>query len=358
MDITKIDKNFLAEKLGGVDISFYDAREKPFRIYGLMYSPEQGLFHRFPLKLAQSISEGVGELVTHTSGGRVRFKSDSPYVAIKCLMRSRTEFPHMPQTGTSGFSLYVDGLFYRVFTPSLPIPVDADKGYEGIVHFPDSRMRDITIYFPLYNGVDGLLIGLEKNASPLAGGTYTHTKPVLFYGSSITQGGCASRPGLSYDAIACRALDSDYINIGLSGSCRAEPPMADYLSGLDISVFVYDYDHNAPDYSYLGKTHFAFYERFRKKNPSVPIIMMSRPDIRSEIPNTAAADDIKKRLELIRSGYHRGIASGDSNIFFINGEDLFGEEDFDSCTVDSCHPNDLGFTRMAKTFVQVLKKIL
>jgi lysophospholipase L1-like esterase len=263
----------------------------------------------------------------------------------------------MAQTGMSGFTLYVGAVYHGTFVPPAPVPAGKDKGYDGIINFPDKRRREITVYFPLYNGVDEVYLGLEEGALVLTAGEYTCKKPIVFYGSSITQGCCASRPGNSYDAIVCRNLDSDYINAGLSGQCRAETAMAEYLSTIDARVFVYDYDYNAPDAEYLRKTHYRFYQRYRKKKKNVPVIMISRPGYYGEALSLNNVENSIRR-DIITESYNKGVAGGDGNLYFIDGGTFFRKKNADCCTVDGIHPNDLGFMRMAETVTPLMKKIL
>ena len=123
--------------------------------------------------------------------------------------------------------------------------------------------------------------------------------------------------------------------------------MADYIAGLNPSVFVMDYDHNTPSDEHLEKTHFAFYERFRELAPNTPIVMVTAPEV---LPNVK-----RRRTEIIRETYERALALGDNKVSFIEGATLFGDDLRDSCTVDGCHPNDLGFFRMAKGIGEAVK---
>lgn len=193
-------------------------------------------------------------------------------------MNSVTNLAHMTLIGTSGFDLYINNngksTYYKTFMP----PVGMKDGYQSIIYFEDIKERDITINFPLYNDVDELIIGLQTSADLKRGNEYKYKKPVLFYGSSITQGGCASRLGNSYGSIISRNLDFDYINLGFSGSAKAEDAIVNYMSDLDISLFVCDYDHNAPNVEYLKSTHEKMYKKFRNKNKDLPIILISKPD--------------------------------------------------------------------------------
>ena len=337
IDITKIDKNFAVggniEREGCV---FYSAEENPFRLSGVFR--ENGRLRRMPEEVAKTVSTGVAYLHTNNAGGRVCFKTDSPYVAICAHVDNIGRMCHFPLTGAAGFDMYVDGVFTKGFAPTY----DVVDRLEGIFDFIDGRkMREICINFPLYSGVREVFIGLDEKALVEAPTPYVNDKPVVYYGSSITQGGCASRPGMSYQAIVSRHFNCDYINLGFSGNARAEDEMAEYIAGLDMSLFVYDYDHNSPSIEHLTKTHERMFKIIREKNPDLPIIMMSRPKLYLDPTE-------EKRLEIIKKTYENAKASGDKNVFFIDGRDLCkicGNEG----TVDNCHPTDLGFFSMAQT---------
>jgi hypothetical protein len=352
-NIDEIDSNLKVEtSIEEADIRFLDVRQEPFRVYGLYDYKNQPVFKRMPDEVAAATNEGVAHLNLHTAGGRVRFTTNSRYVAIKAVMPFVTKFPHMPLSGTSGFDLYIDkgssSTYYGTFMP----PVDMTGGYESILYFDDAVERDITINFPLYNGLDLLYIGLQSSAYIGSGTEYVYKKPVLYYGSSITQGGCASRPGNSYQAIISRRLNCDHINLGFSGSARGEDSIVEYMSDLDISVFVCDYDHNAPNAEHLAATHEKLFRKFREKSPELPIVLVSKPDF-----DRNYADSIRRR-DIIYTTYMNAIRSGDKNVYFIDGQHLFKDENRDCSTVDGCHPNDAGFLRMAEVIGHIVGRIL
>lgn len=354
-NITEIDKNFKAESLQKEDIKFYDIRQEPFRIYGV-YKPEGSAgYIRMPEEAAKATNEGVATLNHNTSGGRVRFRTDSNYIALKCIMPQIDIMPHMPATGSCGFDLYADGKYVKTFVPQLSYNGnfhDINKGYESAIEFGDKVSRDIIINFPLYNCVSDVLIGLKGNAQLLPGNEYTHKLPVVFYGSSITQGGCASRPGNMYPSILSRRMDFDFINLGFSGSARGEQAIAEYIAKLPMSVFVYDYDHNAPTVDHLRKTHYRMYRIIRDSQPDLPIIFLSRPNFITGKKETA------ERLKVIEDSYQAAKTHGDTNIYFISGQDMLYSHDPDMMNVDGCHPNDFGFFCMAEKLEEVLKKII
>lgn len=344
-DISKIDSNFIIEtKIDKNDIKFYKINEAPFKVYGVF--KENGKYRRMPESVAKSVSEGVYSLHTNTAGGRVRFKTDSQYIAIHAEIDGINRTPHFSLTGMASFDLYVDNDYKRTFIP----PYEVESEFESVVDcFPSNEMREITINFPLYSNVNNLYIGLQNTACVEEGAPYKNDKPIVYYGSSITQGGCASRPGMSYQAIVSRTFNYDYINLGFSGNAKAEDEMIEYIKNLDMSIFVYDYDHNAPSVQHLEKTHEKMFKAIREKNPLLPVIMMSRP-------KHFLNEEEKIRRKIIETTYLNAVSAGDENVYFIDGEALT-ELCKDSGTVDNCHPTDFGFASMAKALTEVVRDI-
>ncbi len=347
MKISQIDRNFAVQTSLNIDnIRFHNIQDAPFFVYGVFL--ENGKYRRLPEQVAKTVSEGVYNLHTHTAGGRVKFITDSSFVAIKAVMPSVGKMPHFALTGSAGFDLYVGKK--EEYCASFVPPFNISDGYERVIHFDHSAEREITINFPLYSSVADLYIGLDENAVVKKSSGYKHKKPIVFYGSSITQGGCASRPGNAYESIVSRALQTDYINLGFSGSAKAEDAIAQYIKDLDMSVFVYDYDHNAPTLQHLEDTHQKMFLTIRENNPELPILILARPAY-----NLNEAE--KKRLAIIEKTYTDAVAAGDRNTYFIDGPTLMKYAKNDG-TVDGCHPNDLGFHSMAKVLIRQLKSLI
>ena len=348
--ITDVDKNFKVEtNIQRDGLKFFNAEEEPFKIYGVFREGDR--FRRMPEAVAKTVSPGVEFLHTNTAGGRIRFITDSPYVAINVKLDKSEVMNHFSYTGSTGFDLYVkedEGERYTgSFRPS-PVPT---KEYESILEFENKKLREITINMPLYSDVLELYIGLDENSVIEAPKPYKTEKSVVFYGSSITQGGCASRPGMAYEAIISRALDCDYINLGFSGSAKGEQEMADYLKTLDMDLFVMDYDANAGTPEYLDATHNKMFETIRKAQPDLPILMLS-------YPKYYLMECLAKRRDIIKRNYENAKAAGDKNVYFIPGNELMSDEIGADGTVDNCHPTDLGFFSMAQKIIPVLKDIL
>ncbi len=330
-------KNEDIKKRGG--IRFYNIKSEPFTIHGLYDPKNQTDYIRLPLDVAEATSPSVKGLNFQTAGGRVRFRTSSSYIALKVVTRGSAKMTNMCLIGSSAFDLYVarNGVdtFAAVFNP----PYDYKEGYESIVGLPAGD-KDITINFPLYSGVVDVYLGLDENSSLERRADYKFTKPVLYYGSSITQGGCASRPGMAYESLISRRLDTEYINFGFSGSAKAEDAICNYMASLDYSVFVSDYDHNAPSPEYLAETHEKLYKTIRAAHPDVPVVFVGKPDF------WLTAKDAVKRRDVIYTTYKHALERGEK-VLFVDGYSLFHGDLREECMVDGCHPNDLGMSRMA-----------
>ncbi|MBQ3005782.1 MAG: SGNH/GDSL hydrolase family protein, partial [Clostridia bacterium] len=309
MDISKADKNLKVEtKIEKDDIIWLDPTQEPFVIYG---AAEVSPYARIPSDIAETVSESVAMLNKHTSGIRVRFRTNSSYVAVKAEWGKQTKMSKMTNVGMCGFDFFfrteTDGRYrYNgTFTP----PSDSPNGYESVLN-TSGEMLDYIINFPLYNCVDKLYIGVESGATFEKPQKYYNELPVVFYGSSITQGASASRPGNSYQNFLSRQLNMDYINLGFSGSGRAEDEIVNYMAGLKMSAFVSDYDHNAPTVEHLEKTHYKMYETIRKAHPELPFIMISKPDYKTVLHKPNFDDE---RRQVIMETFQKAIANGDKN---------------------------------------------
>ena len=338
---------------------WYDVRRAPFEIYGLYRGEEDTdpRFRRTPQVIGDGTNEYTKFLCYNPAGGRIRFSTDARELAIYVHYCFFDRSNHMCFNGECGLDLYHDDgdrhTYVCTMTPNMDMTIEQRMEYyhmDTLVNRTPDGMNCYTLNMPLYAGVDDIMIGVPKGCAVDAGAKYRPQKPIVYYGSSITQGGCASRPGMTYQAHICRRLNIDYRNLGFSGTCRGEKIMVDYLASLEMSAFVSDYDHNAPTVEHLRNTHYALYEAIRAAHPDIPYIMITRPDVQGRTEECAA------RTAVIRESYERALASGDKNVRFIDGADLFAGADAADCTVDTCHPNDLGFWRMANVIGGVLEE--
>lgn len=348
--IRDVDKNLTAGGVVAHDLREYELPCEPFDLYGVKFDEREGGFYRLTKSEAETVGENVSALRRITAGGRVRFRTDSTVIRIRA---KSWEFrlSQMPDSGVSGFALVEkeDGVFVHVATFR---PEQGENGFlERTAKLKGGKMREYMLSFPLYVGVESLTLGFDETAKIEHGERYGIEKPIVYYGSSITQGGCASRADASYQALVSKWLDADYVNLGFSGSARAETSMAKFIADIDASVFVMDYDHNAPTPEYLAETHFRFYKTYRARRRETPIVFITRPDVEHD-PYIAA------RAAIVRATFDRAKEEGDENVYFINGGEFFPETERGNCTVDGCHPTDLGFYFMAKRVREVVEPLL
>lgn len=365
MDIKKIDKNFDTSFTLPQDAEWFNVLEQPFSIHGVFYSKEEGLFRRVEKEVAEATNPGVEQLSKHTAGGRIRFITNSPYVVFRVEETFETPFSHMTIAGKCGVTLFANNKFSGTVMPSYEQIATADPNrggnstivYDGIKYpfIGNGEEYLAEIYMPLYSPVKSFHVGLKKGCTLKQPTPYKHTAPVLFYGSSITQGGCASKTCDDYVNRLCRMLNTEILNLGFSGSAKAEQVMADYIASKKPSVFVLDYDHNAPDAEHLKNTHFNLYQTVRKANPTTPIIIMTMPTIEGYQDRPYNAP----RREQIFNSYNKAKQLGDDNLYIIDCYGCFGESTCGECgTVDDCHPDSLGFLRMAERIYPILNKLL
>ena len=351
-----IDKNMVVQTtIGDSDVVWHDVREAPFSLHGFYEPRKTPYFCRVPADIAAATSAGVDKLSRESAGGRVRFSSNSPYIAIRAKFLAVGRSPHLTLISSAGFDLYVDGEFGSRFVKEFRMPYDMNDSYEQILKLDGERMRSYTINFPVHAVVESLEVGLKPGAALDIPTPYRNIAPVLFYGSSIVHGTAATRPGYTYSSIISRELNLDFRNIGFSGQAKGEAVLAQWMATLPMSVFVCDYDHNAPTVEHLEATHYPLYETVRKRNPDVPYIMITRPDYWT-LP--AQQEEILKRRDVIMSSYLKARAAGDKNVYFIDGMGFNVAPHQYEMSVDGIHPNDAGFIRMADAIGTVIRHVL
>ena len=326
----------------------FSYKDYPIKIFGLPFFSENRKLERLPDEVIEKVPslEFFGK---RCPGARLCFRTNSEKFTVKAKFETLG-----PDAGMSVFSCQsFDVLagdrqkprFLGLVTPynlqTFSFEATFDKGPE---------MEDITIYLARNEKIEDIQIEIEDGALIEEPTPYRY-KPIVFYGSSITEGGCCSNVKNSYTSILSSRLDADFYCLGFSGSAKGELPIADFINTLDMSIFVYDYDHNAPDAEHLRKTHEPFYRRIREVHPFLPIVIMTMP---KEI-----YDDVNdERASVIKQTYLNALENGDRNVYFIDGEEFYGPEERYLCTIDGVHPNSLGFLRMANIIEPTLKKIL
>lgn len=329
-------------------MKWYHLTDPALSLEGLALSDREGRrYWRLPADVIDQVNSGVSEVAKFPSGARVRFATDSRRIALCAVVGPAGYIKNVGAIGKCGLAGYVDGEWHYVVYPAASDAEEMTGAYDL-----DGKMHEHTVYLPLFTPLYDLMIGLDDDAQVKPPRPYAVQKPIVFYGSSITNGASATHAGNAYVSIVCRRLDASFLNLGFSGSARGEESIARYIAELDMSLFVMDYDHNAPDAAHLEATHERFFRIVREAQPDLPIALISKPDFDIDPEGNAA------RRAVIRRTYEHALAAGDARVRFIDGETLFGTTERRDCLVDGTHPNDLGFRRMADAITPVLRELL
>lgn len=327
----------------------YTVFDEHLKVSGIPFFEKSKKLQRLTDELISQLPH-LDHLGRRCVGARVAFKTNSPSFTVKVVLKTLTVDIGMSIYACQSAQVMLgereNARYLGVVNPRNYDMKTFEKTFKK-----SSELEQITIYFPRNEQVETIEVTIEDGATITAPTPYKYKKPVVFYGSSITEGGCSCNTTNAYNAILSRWLDFDYYNLGFSANAKGELAMADYINTLDMGVFVYDYDHNAPTVEFLANTHKPFFDRIREVHPNIPILMMTRP---SEVYD----DELKARREVVKATYNAAIAAGDKNVYFIDGETFYGETDRNLCSIDTGHPNDLGFFRMASVIRPVLKEIL
>ncbi len=320
-------------------------------VRGLPWLAEnKGELIRLPQRLKDELPPPVWNLGLSPSGGRIRFRTNSTRLAIRLEYPSPPNMANMHAFGQTGVDLYLDGVYRS--TATAPKDAAPDKPVEFVFFegLPGTT-RDVLLYLPLYKPVKVLGLQIDDGAEIQPARRFAASKPVVFYGTSITQGGCASRSGMSYQAILGRQLNLDFVNLGFSGSGKGEPAVARMTAEIGASAFVLDFALNNPSVESLREVYEPFLATVRAKHPNVPILAVTPIGRAREDARTAGM------RQLITDVVKAKIAAGDKLLTLVDGLSLLGPHQLDGL-VDGSHPNDLGFQWMADGLAAPLAKAL
>ena len=308
---------------------------------------------RLPARAESTVRPPVWGNSRHSAGIAIRFASDSPTIAARWRLTSdRLAMPHMPATGVSGVDLYVrldlpDGPNWRWVANGRPTGVENERTLVSALR-PVSR--EWLLYLPLYNGVASIKIGVDPDATIEP--AVERDRPIVFYGTSITHGACASRPGMTHVAILGRRMDVPVVNLGFSGSGTLDPEMADLMAEIEASVYVLDCLPNL-DGKRVAARAAPFVRRLRSLRPGIPIVLVEDRTYADAMFDRGKATRNRENRAALRTAHAALVDEGLDHIFYLDGDELLGSDG--EGTVDSSHPNDLGFVRQADAFEPVLR---
>jgi lysophospholipase L1-like esterase len=349
-----------AEKAAGkAEFRWLSLTNGGLEINGLPWFKENGgELMRLPVRLKSTFRKEVWSLAQCPSGGRIRFRTDSAILAIRLEYSSPPNMANMQAFGQTGVDLYLDG----AYVSSAVGDAEAKRGkiYETVLFNLSGQPRterEVTLYLPLYKPVKVLGIGVDEAAKLAKAKPFATAKPVIFYGTSITQGGCASRAGMSYEAMLGRKLNLDFVNLGFSGNGLGEPEVARAVSEIDACAYVLDFGANHKTGAAMREAYEPFLDYLRKEHPAVPIVVMTPLYTSRELRMPVLKADWHERREFIEGVVRRRIGAGDTNLFLVDGAKLLGATPGDGL-VDGGHPNDLGFYWVAENLAPTLRKVL
>jgi hypothetical protein len=313
-------------------------------------------FDRLPAKAQGKVRDAVWGLSRQSAGLCVRFQTEASTIKAEWELTSpNLAMPHMPATGVSGLDLYVRDAkgTWRWLANGRPT---AKKNTVTLVEGLEPQSREYLLYLPLYNGVSSVEIGLPADtklykAEPYPAG---QQKPIVFYGTSITQGGCASRPGMVHTAILGRNLNYPVINLGFSGNGQMEAEVAELLAEIDAAVYVIDCLPNINAEQVKQRTE-PLVRILRSKHPNTPILLVEDRTYSDAFLNKGKRERNDTSRAALKAAYER-LKPNDNALHYLEGEHLLGDDN--EGTVDSSHPTDLGFFRQAAAFEKALRPLL
>lgn len=324
-----------------------------FGIEGRGWSDVARPLSRLPERAKKLVREQVWRLAQHSAGMSVSFRSDAEFLKFEVtLLEAELAMPHMPATGKSGIDLYArePGQPWRwVFTAQ-----PRESSYTAIIRGLRPGKREYRLHLPLYNGVEQLKIGAPLGSS-IEGVAPRSETPIVYYGTSIAQGACASRPGMAFVSQLGRRLDVPMINLGFSGNGRLEPELCDLIAELEARVYVLDCLPNLTPAATAERT-MPFVRRLRKARPETPIVMVEdRTDPNAGLFPMRAQQHVGNH-KAFRAAFDGLREEGVSGLTYVADSPFLGQDG--EATVDGSHPSDLGMMRYADALEPVLRSAM
>jgi len=327
---------------------------KALPIEGRAFDDTEHYYDRLPANVTTNVNGGVRSMKHHTSGMRFRFSTDSKKLIFKWVPYNKgLSMDHMPSTGVSGIDVYRFDRKAKAWRYVRTGRITSSAG--GSLTIPWTPGDDCLVNLPLYNGVKTFSLGIEEKAKVKAAAPHRSgvTKPVVFYGTSITHGGCCSRPGLAFVNRVGRDLDVPVVGLGFSGSGRMELEMSEHLAKIDASCYVLDCLWNMSE-SLVSANYEPFIRNLREKRPDVPIVMAEACDVYHGLgpeSKSRAAEGV-----LTRKLYEKLTKEKWKKLVYLPNDEMYAD-DFEG-TVDGTHPNDLGMQTMAQAYGKAVRQAL
>jgi hypothetical protein len=315
-----------------------------FRLEGTLISDslKENRYDRLPISYKEIVREPVWNLSKSSAGMSIRFLSNSKSINVKWTILNNLKMNHMAETGIKGVDLYFKNKDnWQYLNTGRP---DGIKNESTLINNMSEKMREFKIFLPLYDGVVNIEVGIDSNSiikKPLK----NRNKSIIFYGTSITQGGCASRPGMVHTNIISRKLDIDCINFGFSGNGRMEQPIAKLISESKPLFYVIECMPNMINPENVTNKTIPLVNIIRENNSEAPIVFVENFIPTSPILDKKREIEIREMNLALKTEYEKMISEGYNNIFYIKSKNAIGDDN--EGTVDGVHFTDLGFLRYA-----------
>jgi len=310
-------------------------------------------YERLPDSLKNISRKPLWELGQNSAGLALRFSSNSTTIAAKWDVLLNRNMNHMTPTGIKGLDLYClqDGkwVFVNSGRPS------GKENTATIISNMKPEKCEYLLYLPLYDGVTSMAIGVDS-LSDISQPTIDlpiRKKPLVFYGTSIMQGGCASRPGMAHTNILSRWFNREIINLGFSGNGQLDLEIAEVIANVDASMYILDFVPNAT-VEQMKELADKFYTIIRTRHPETPILFVEDPIFTHSRFDQRIANEVKRKNETINTFFQSLKNRGEKNIYFLSSKNMIGSDG--EATVDGIHFTDLGFMRYAELLYPVIKK--
>ncbi|MDC3350838.1 SGNH/GDSL hydrolase family protein [Flavobacteriaceae bacterium] len=325
-------------------------------------SLKESPYDRLPVSYKDKVRQPVWDLSKSSAGITVRFHSNSTSINLKWTVLNDFDMPHMASTGIKGIDLYTkyNNKWRYVTTAGAIVGLkkhqNKSKLLDSISEFEliknmTPEFREYKLFLPLYDGVTKLEVGIDPTAS-IEKASPSSVKPIVFYGTSITQGGCASRPGMAHTSIISRRLDVECINYGFSGNGRMETPIVELISEISASFYVIECLQNM-DSDQVKQRVRPLVETIRKKHPLTPIVLVENMMYKMAFLDQTLQDELIQENLTLKNEFDKILKSGDQNIFYVK-DNLLDDEG----TVDGVHFTDLGFLRYADYLLKNFKEFM
>ncbi|MDR0333253.1 MAG: SGNH/GDSL hydrolase family protein [Dysgonamonadaceae bacterium] len=341
--------------VSNAQLKYYDAAAFP--LFGKISEETETRYERLPAHLQSKTRPPVWRLGKDTAGLFIRFSSNSSSIGLKWTLVGNNILNHMTNVGVKGFDLYCLQGDKWEFVNSARTLIDGFENHAIIVANMSAEGREFMLYFPLYDGVTSLEIGVDSTAFlhlPKRE-VFTQRKPIITYGTSILQGACASRPGMAHTSILSRWLDTEFINLGFSGNGQLDYEIAEIIAEREVSLIILDFMPNV-NVTQIEEKMEKFYDIIRQKQPDVTILFIENPIFPQGRFDLRMRNEVETKNAALHKAFAKLLCKGEQNTFLIPSAGMIGIDG--EATVDGVHFTDLGFMRYAEYLYPIVKQHL